>query len=99
MPEYSFYQDTLVNTVERTHFKIVADDYPSAVNRILAFKDQDADNHQLENYIKFGDFESFYEASVKLSPDQNNGVATIRIYNESDDQLIADNKQRCNENK
>ena len=68
MPRYSFYQDTRVETWERSHFDVMANSYEEAVAIVKAFKDSDVDNHQDEEYIEFGTFESIYETSQKIEP-------------------------------
>lgn len=90
MPAYSFYQKSLVRTVEVSHFRIHADSYAAALTRIRDFKDHDVDNYTHEEDVESGDFQSLYECSSTLDPDQNGGAATIEIYNEADE-LVADN--------
>lgn len=90
MPAYSFYQKSLVRTVEVNRFRVHADSYAAAIARIRDFKDHDVDNHTHEKNIECGDFQSLYECSSKLGPDQNGGAATIKTYNEADE-LVADN--------
>ncbi len=90
MPAYSFYQKSLVRTVEVSHFRIHANSYAAALTRIRDFKDHDVDNYTHEEDVESGDFQSLYECSSKLDPDQNGGAATIEIYNEADE-LAADN--------
>lgn len=90
MPAYSFYQKSLVRTVEVNHFHVHADSYAAAIARIRDFKDHDVDNHTHEEDVESGDFQSLYECSSKLDPDQNGGAATIETYNEADE-LVASN--------
>ena len=68
MPRYSFYQDTKVETWERSHFDVTANSYEEAVAIVKAFKDSDVDNHQDEEYIEFGTFESNMKPRKRSSP-------------------------------
>ena len=51
MPRYSFYQDTRVETWERSHFDVIANCYEEAVTSVKACKEMDKDNYQDEQDI------------------------------------------------
>ena len=61
MPRYSFYQDTKVETWERSHFDVTANSCEEAVAIVKAFKDSDVDNHQDEEYLSLIHISRLYE--------------------------------------
>lgn len=97
MPQYSFYQDTRVETWERSHFDVTANSYEEAVAIVKAFKDSDVDNHQDEEYIEFGAFESMYETSQKVESLPGAGP-TILIFDEDTDMPVVDNRKPAGNN-
>ena len=97
MPRYSFYQDTKVETWERSHFDVMANSYEEAVAIVKAFKDSDVDNHQDEEYIEFGIFESIYETSQKIEP-LPGASPTIMIFNEDTGMPVVDNRKPAENN-
>ena len=97
MPRYSFYQDTKVETWERSHFDVTANSYEEAVAIVKAFKDSDVDNHQDEEYIEFGTFESIYETSQKIEP-LPGASPTIMIFDEDTDMPVVDNRKPAGNN-
>ena len=97
MPRYSFYQDTKVETWERSHFDVIANSYEEAVAIVKAFKDSDVDNHQDEEYIEFGTFESIYETSQKIEP-LPGASPTIMIFDEDTDMPVVDNRKPAGNN-
>ena len=97
MPRYSFYQDTRVETWERSHFDVTANSYEEAVAIVKAFKDCDVDNHQDEEYIEFGTFESIYETSQKIEP-LPGASPTIMIFDEDTGMPVVDNRKPPAEN-
>lgn len=97
MPRYSFYQDTKVETWERSHFDVTANSYEEAVAIVKAFKDSDVDNHQDEEYIEFGIFESIYETSQKIEP-LPGASPTIMIFNEDTGMPVVDNRKPAENN-
>ena len=97
MPRYSFYQDTKVETWERSHFDVTANSCEEAVAIVKAFKDSDVDNHQDEEYIEFGTFESIYETSQKIEP-LPGASPTIMIFDEDTDMPVVDNRKPPAEN-
>lgn len=92
MPRYSFYQDTKVETWERSHFDVTANSCEEAVAIVKAFKDSDVDNHQDEEYIEFGTFESIYETSQKIEP-LPGASPTIMIFDEDTGMPVVDNRK------
>ena len=97
MPRYSFYQDTRVETWERSHFDVMANSYEEAVAIVKAFKDSDVDNHQDEEYIEFGTFESIYETSQKIEP-LPGASPTIMIFDEDTGMPVVDNRKPAGNN-
>ena len=97
MPRYSFYQDTRVETWERSHFDVMANSYEEAVAIFKAFKDSDVDNHQDEEYIEFGTFESIYETSQKIEPLPGDSP-TIMIFDEDTGMPVVDNRKPAGNN-
>lgn len=86
MNEYSFYQDVKVEIWQRKYFTIEADSKEEALEKVEEYKRMDAS----EDYI-VGHSEYLYETERVLSPEENDGDATIELYDEETEICLGTN--------
>ena len=90
---FSFYQDRKVTCWERTHFEVQADTYEEAVAIVKSWGGEDVILWEDDERIAFGDNYVLYDTSTALSPEDNNGRATIEVFDPSGE-TISDNSRQ-----
>lgn len=86
MNEYSFYQDVKVEVWQRQYFTIKADTKKEALEEVEKYTKMDAS----EDYI-VGHSEYLYETERVLSPEENDGDATIELYDDATEICLGTN--------
>lgn len=86
MNEYRFYQDVKVEIWQRQYFTIKADTKEEALEEIEQYKKMDVS----ADYI-VGHSEYLYETERVLSPEENDGDATIELYDEETEICLGTN--------
>jgi hypothetical protein len=86
MNEYSFYQDVKVEVWQRQYFTIKADTKKEALEEVEKYTKRDAS----EDYI-VGHSEYLYETERVLSPEENDGDATIELYDDATEICLGTN--------
>lgn len=92
MENFHFYQDSKVKCWVRTHFLVKADSREDAEAIVRGLDAGDVDTYENGDSIMIMDYEALLESVDKLSPDENEGRATIETYYASDGTEIINNE-------
>lgn len=83
MARFNFYQDRKVTSWERDTFSVEADNYRAAVNIIQSWQGQDISVVSDER-VEIEECRSLWEASENILPEENDGKATLIVYDDYD---------------
>ena len=83
MARFNFYQDRKVTSWERDTFSVEADNYRAAVNIIQSWQGQDISVVSDER-LEIEEYRSLWEASENILPEENDGKATLIVYDDYD---------------
>lgn len=83
MARFNFYQDRKVTSWERDTFSVEADNYRAAVNIIQSWQGQDISVVSDER-LEIEECRSLWEASENILPEENDGKATLIVYDDYD---------------
>lgn len=86
MNEYSFYQDVKVEIWQRQYFTIKADTKEEALEEIEQYKKMDVSADDIVGHSEY-----LYETERVLSPEENDGDATIELYDEETEICLGTN--------
>lgn len=86
MGKHYFYQDIKYTMQQRQYFVIEAESEEEANEIAKKYKDVDVSE---EEYVY--ESENLYETIEYITPAENNGYATMEVYNGRNDKLIAKN--------
>lgn len=92
MNTYTFYQDQKVTSWERTHFEIKAESYQEAVAIIQSWQGKEVGSMEDDKQVFITEFEPLLDTSEYLSPSENNGQATIEVFDHTGAE-ICDNSE------
>lgn len=92
MENFHFYQDSKVKCWVRTHFIVKADSREDAEEIVRGLDAADVETYEDGDRIMIMDYEALLESVDKLSPDENEGRATIETYYASDGTEIINNE-------
>ena len=88
MKTFNFYRDQKCSVWERAKFKVEAETYEEAVNKVL----------EMEESENFDEFDPVYDLLVEticdLTPDVNEGQTTTEIYSVDTDKVIFENGEK-----
>lgn len=83
MARFNFYQDRKVTSWERDTFSVEADNYRAAINIIQSWQGQDISVVSDER-LEIEECRSLWEASENILPEENDGKATLIVYDDYD---------------
>jgi len=85
MKTFNFYRDQKCSVWQRAKFKVEAETYEDAVNKVL----------KMEESEDFDEFDPVYDLLVEticdLTPDVNEGKTTTEIYSTETNEIIFEN--------
>lgn len=88
METFNFYRDQKCSVWQRAKFKVEAETYEDAVNKVL----------EMEESENFDEFDPVYELLVEticdLTPDVNEGKTTTEIYSTDTNEIIFENGEK-----
>lgn len=90
MEAFRFYQDRKITCWERTHFDVTAETYEEALAIVQSWQGEDMVEWEDEKKVIMVNCITLHETSEPLSPKENNGRATIEVF-EMSGKCIADN--------
>ena len=88
MEKFDFYQDRKVTSWERTFFTVEAEDYDAAINAVKSWDGEDVACLS-DDRVSLIENRSLWETSEAMSPEDNNGEATIEIFYYNGDLIAA----------
>lgn len=91
MAKFSFYQDRKVTSWERDTFTVEADNYRDAVNIVKSWQGQDISAVSDER-LQIDESRSLWETSENISPEKNDGKATLIVYDDCDAEVTANGR-------
>ncbi len=89
MKKFSFYQDRKVTCWERTRFEVQAETYAEALAMIKSWGGEDVALWEDDDKVLITDGETLYETAESLSPEENNGQATIEVFEDNGECIIS----------
>ena len=90
MEAFRFYQDRKVTCWERTHFEVTAETYEKALTIVQSWQGEYMMEWEDEKKVTIVNCIPLYETTEPLSPKENNGQATIEVF-EMNGKCITDN--------
>lgn len=91
MAKFSFYQDRKVTSWERDTFTVEADNYREAVDIVKSWQGQDISAVSDER-LQIDESRSLWETSENISPEENDGKATLIVYDDYDAEVMANGR-------
>lgn len=90
MAKYKFYQDLKIKVWQRNYFVVESSSKKEAIEQAKKFQ-----NHEIFETLDAWDGEIFTDTQVTLEPSENNGKATIQVWDAETNSMIASNKPQA----
>ena len=91
MAQFKFYQDRKVTSWERSTFAVEAKDYREAVEIVKSWQGKDIEDAD-DKRIVLDECRSLWETSEYVLPEENDGKATLIVYDNYDAEVMANGR-------